>query len=118
MLDPSSPFHRADGRLRGGGERRRPGRPKALFGFVRDRIVLHASTFAKLDPAERAAFVREKAMVVRDIVKRRDIFRGDRSEIHQRLVYAANREAGGRYVPGSFAGPVVLCFTRDRPVRG
>ena len=118
MLDPSSPFHRADGSLRGGGERRRPGRPKALFGFIRDRIVLHASTFAKLDPAERAAFVREKAMVVRDIVKRRDIFRGDRSEIHQRLVYAANREAGGRYVPGSFAGPVVLCFTRDRPVRG
>lgn len=118
MLDPSSPFHRADGSPRGGGGRPRGSPRRALLGFLRDRIVLHASTFAKLDPAERAAFVREKAMVLRDILRRRDIFRGDRSEIHQRLVYAANREAGGRYVPGSFAGPVVLCFTRDRPVRG
>jgi len=51
-------------------------------------------------------------------VRRRDLFRGDRSELHQRLVYAANREAGQRYVPGPFGGRVVLCFTRDRPVRG
>jgi hypothetical protein len=46
------------------------------------------------------------------------LFRGDRSELHQRLVYAANREAGQRYVPGPFGGRVVLCFTRDRPVKG
>jgi len=118
MLDPSSPFHRADGGRRGE-DAISTAEPRATVGrFVLDRIILHASAFARLKGAERRAYIREKAGVIRDIVRRRDLFRGDRSELHQRLVYAANRQAGRRYVPGSFGGPVVLCFTRDRPVRG
>ena len=119
MLDPSSPFHRADGLLRGDREIRvRKHSQGAVLRFLRDRIVLHASTLARLTAAERAAYIREKARLLREIVRRRDLFRGDRSELHQRAVHAANREAGQRYVPGSFGGPVVLCFTRDRPVKG
>ena len=90
----------------------------AVLRFLLDRIVLHASTFARLESAERAAYLRDKARLLRDIIRRRDLFRGDRSELHQRAVYAANREAGQRYVPGPFGGRVVLCFTRDRPVKG
>jgi oxalate---CoA ligase len=119
MLDPSSPFHRADGRLRGEADGDKPVKPGAtVVRFVADRIVMHATAFARLRGAQRAAFVREKLSTLRDIMKQRDLFRGDRSEYYRRLVYAANRAAGSRYVPGSFGGPAVVCLTRDRPVRG
>jgi acyl-CoA synthetase (AMP-forming)/AMP-acid ligase II/thioesterase domain-containing protein/acyl carrier protein len=119
MLDPSSPFHRADGRLRGESSARAPADPRrAMLRFLLGRVKLHASSLARLRGRERIAYLRGKIVVAREIIRDRDLFRGDRSELHQRLVYAANREAGQRYVPGSFAGKVVLCFTRDRPVRG
>jgi len=118
MLDPSSPFHAADGRPRGATADASVTPGTATAHFVLNRILLHMSTLARLKGAERAAYVRQKAGVLRDIVRRRDLFRGDRSELNQRLVHAANRQAGGRYVPGTFGGPVVLCFTRDRPIKG
>ena len=118
MLDPSSPFHAADGRRRGASAEAGVKPRTVTTRFVLNRILLHVSTLARLKGEERSAYVREKAGVLRDIVRRRDLFRGDRSELHQRLVHAANRQAGGRYVPGPFGGPVVLCFTRDRPVKG
>jgi thioesterase domain-containing protein len=119
MLDPSSPFHRADGRLRGERDGAKPPTPRTTaVRFVVDRIAMHASAFARLHGAQRAAFVREKMRTLRDIMRQRDLFRGDRSEYHQRLVYAANRAAGSRYVPGPFGGAAVVCLTRDRPVRG
>ncbi len=119
MLDPSSPFHRADGRLRGEGVLRvRTDSRRNMLRFLLGRIRLHASTIARLDGRERIAYVRDKVGIAREIVRHRDLFRGDRSELHQRLVYAANREAGQHYVPGPFGGRVVLCFTRDRPVKG
>jgi len=119
MLDPSSPFHRADGRLRGNEVVRTRTDPRRdMLRFLLGRIRLHASTLARLDGRERIAYLRDKAGIAGEIVRRRDLFRGDRSELHQRLVYAANREAGQHYVPGPFGGRVVLCFTRDRPVKG
>ena len=119
MLDPSSPFHRADGRLRRDLEARTPTNARlTVLRFLLDRIMLHSSMLARMNGAERAAYIREKSGVLREMVRRRDLFRGDRSEIHQRRVYAANRHAGQRYVPGTFGGPVVVCLTRDRPTRG
>jgi len=119
MLDPSSPFQRADGRLRGDGAVRARTDPRRhMLRFLLGRIRLHASTLARLDGRERIAYLRDKARIAREIVRDRDLFRGDRSELHHRLVYAANREAGQHYVPGPFSGRVVLCFTRDRPVKG
>ena len=118
MLDPSSPFHAADGRRRGEGSGAGVKPRTATAHFVLKRILMHVSTLARLKGAQRTAYVREKAGILRDIVRHRDLFRGDRSEVNQRLVHAANRQAGGRYVPGRFGGPVVLCFTRDRPIKG
>jgi hypothetical protein len=79
---------------------------------------LHARTFAAPDGVARGAYLREKAAVVRDMIARRDVFRGDRTEFHQRSVYEANQRAGHGYVPAPYGGPTVLCFTRGRPVRG
>ncbi|HEX9835929.1 MAG TPA: thioesterase domain-containing protein, partial [Alphaproteobacteria bacterium] len=119
MLDPSPPFTNAVGRSRGrmAGPLRRSNR----FGtarFLLDRVNLHARTIASLRGAERRAYLRQKIELIGDILRHRDLFRGDRSELIERSVNEANLRAGRHYIPGPYAGPTVLCFTRDRPVLG
>jgi acyl-CoA synthetase (AMP-forming)/AMP-acid ligase II/thioesterase domain-containing protein/acyl carrier protein len=119
MLDPSSPFFSEDGRRRGDNGLRPPrARRASVARFVFDRVRLIARSFAQLNGAERRALISEKMRVLLQTIRQRDLFRGDRSELYARAVYQANRAAGRRYVPGPFGGPVVLCFTADRPVRG
>jgi hypothetical protein len=118
MLDPSPPFSNADGRPRG--QRARRGGHFGRFRtarFIFDRVKLHARTIARLRGAERRAYVRQKLALIADIFVQRDLFRGDRSELYERSVVEANLRAGRRYIPGPYAGPTVLCFTRDRPLR-
>jgi acyl-CoA synthetase (AMP-forming)/AMP-acid ligase II/thioesterase domain-containing protein/acyl carrier protein len=119
MLDPSSPFHNADGRPRGTGTRRPAGKVEAsVMRFVLARAALYARTLAKANWAQRRAFLAEKLATLGAMIRERDLFRGDPSELHARAVYQANRAAGSAYVPGPFDGPVLLCFTAGRPVRG
>ena len=106
MLDPSSPFHRAAGRQRGHENVRARINPRRdMLRFLLGRIRLHASTLARLDGGERVAYLRDKAGIARDIVRRRDLFRGDRSELHQRLVYAANPRGRSALRPRSVQRP-------------
>jgi len=119
LLDASPPLTDAEGRPR----RPEPAKTKAssialLARFVRDRIALYARSLTRLRGAERRAFLREKLGIIGQMIKQRDPFRGDRSELFQRAVYEANRRAGRTYIPGPYSGPTILCFTRDRPVRG
>ena len=117
MLDPSSPLFSADGRPRGAAVVGRVSKRQVRARLVYDRLRSNAVSFAKLRGAARAAFVREKLDTLRGIIRHRDVFRGDRRDLCHRAVYTANRQAGRRYVPGSFTGPTVLCFTRDRERR-
>jgi len=119
MLDPSSPFFNADGRPRGATADAQQAGPRPHLGrFILDRIAMYAKTMMALRGAELRAFVREKIATVRGMIAQRDLFRGDRCELYQRAVYAANRQAGRAYVPGSFNGPTVLCFTSGRKSPG
>jgi acyl-CoA synthetase (AMP-forming)/AMP-acid ligase II/thioesterase domain-containing protein/acyl carrier protein len=119
MLDPSPPFYGPDGRRRSAtGVRRRTVRRASVTRFIVDRAVLLAKKLAKLNGAQRRALIRQKLGVLRGMIEQRDLFRGDRSELHARAVYQANREAGSCYVPGPFAGPVVMCFTAQRAIGG
>jgi thioesterase domain-containing protein len=119
MLDPSPPWTDAEGHPRG---RRtwtaQVSKPSLFARFVLDRVMLHYHSLVRLHGAERRAYLREKLGIVQQMIRQRDAFRGDRSELVQRAVYEANRRAGGAYIPGPYAGPTILCFTRDRPVRG
>jgi len=119
LLDASPPLTDAEGRPR----RPEPAKTKAsntalLARFVRDRIALYARSLMRLRGAERRAFLREKLGIIGQMIKQRDPFRGERSELIQRAVYEANRRAGRAYIPGPYSGPTILCFTRDRPIRG
>lgn len=119
MLDPSAPFHGASGKPRGDPSSTKAERSDPpVVRFILDRVALHASTLIRLRSKERRAYIREKLGALRSMIEHKDLFRGDRSELYQRAVYAANRAAGRRYVPGTFNGPTVVCFTLGRPVQG
>lgn len=116
MLDPSAPFHHGDGTPRGPA-RRAPRAENAALHILKNRIVRYGASVMALKGEERRKFVREKLATLRDIVQQRDLFRDARYEVYQRAVFAANRTAGRHYIPGTYNGPVVLCFTRDRQVQ-
>jgi thioesterase domain-containing protein len=119
LLDPPPPFSSAKRPRRGGMSGVRHASPRQiLLRFVFDRIKQHTLLFMKLRGAERRVFLREKLATLRGIIQHRDVLRGDRRELHQNAVSAANRQAGRSYVPGPFSGPTVICFTRDRKSRG
>jgi acyl-CoA synthetase (AMP-forming)/AMP-acid ligase II/thioesterase domain-containing protein len=119
MLDPSPPFFNDDGRPRGATAAAQQTVQRPHLGrLILERIATGAKTMMALRGAERRAFIRAKVATVRSMIAHRDPFRGVRSELYQRAVYAANRQAGRAYVPGSFSGPTVLCFTSGRKSSG
>jgi thioesterase domain-containing protein/acyl carrier protein len=113
MLDAPSPFSDGEGRRRGSPVRGTPGW-KLLTQYALGRMRKHVTSLMELQGSERTAFLREKMAATLAIVRTRDVFRGDRRRFGRRAVYAANRQASRNYVPGPFAGPVVLYLTRDR----
>jgi len=119
MLDPSPPFTDGEGRPRGPqvGYRRNPAR-YATARFLWNRIVLHTRTIASLSGAKRLGYLREKLAQLGDVLRQRDVFRGDRSELNQLSVQQANYHAGMNYIPGPYRGAAIIRFSRDRPIRG
>jgi len=84
-------------------------------GFIASRLKLYWRTFRELSPGERSAYLNERFRVLADILRQRDLFRGDNSELRRRKVLAANRAAVRSYEPASIDCPVQLLFTTDRP---
>lgn len=119
LLDPSPPFTNSRG-LPYASLPVRPGSRGRLLlpRFVAGRLRTYADEFRRLDRRQRAAFLRAKLALVRDIALRRDIFRGDRSEFHAIGVHQANRAAGRHYVPGPYGGQVILVLTEGRVAPG
>lgn len=119
MLDPSPPFTNSRGLPR------IPTATKAaahdwarLPRFFARRLRMYASEIRRLNGPQRVAFLRAKLGLVREIVARRDLFRGDRSEINRVAVYEANRLAGRDYVPVSYGGRAVVALTDGRVPEG
>src|SRR5262249_7849876 len=80
MLDPSPPFTGAAGRPRGAvaASRSSPGWPP-LVRFVCDRLALHGRALLGLRGDARRAYVRAKLGMIGEVIRQRDLFRGDRS---------------------------------------
>lgn len=82
--------------------------------FVASRLKLYWRTLRDLPAGERRAYLGERLRVLADIVRQRDMFRGDDSEFRRRKVQAANRQAVRSYRPSAVDCPVRLLFTSDR----
>jgi oxalate---CoA ligase len=119
MLDPSPPFTDSEARPRGESALHARARQRSrLLRFVLGRMRLYAAELRHLDGPARRAFVRAKLKLVREIILRRDLFRGDRRELHAKAVYEANHAAGQHYIPGPYAGAAIVVFTEGRVTVG
>jgi thioesterase domain-containing protein/acyl carrier protein len=83
--------------------------------FLASRLHLYWRSLRALPAGERGRYVGERLRTAREILRQRDLFRGDRSELRRREVTDANASAARRYVPPAYAGPVHLLFTAGRP---
>jgi hypothetical protein len=79
---------------------------------------LYADEMRHLDGPARRAFLRAKLTVVREIILRRDLFRGDRRELNSKAVLEANHAAGQHYLPGPYAGAAIIALTEGRVTAG
>lgn len=119
MLDPSPPFTDSQGRPRSPSPiSARSQDWSRLPRFLGRRFRSYASEVRQIDGPQRTAYLHAKLGVVRDLVVRKDLFRGDRSEMHRIAVYEANQRAGRRYGPGPYHGPVIVAFTDSRVLTG
>jgi len=119
LLDPSAPFS---------DRRDRPRRARPIVDrliartrvprFVWGRLRMLAHAMMDAPDGNRVALLRTKLGVLCGIAAQRDLFRGDRRELHAMGVLEANRVAARRYVPGPYDGPTILCLTSDRPISG
>ncbi len=110
MLDPPPPATQANT-----GKRGSSAGTVSVPRFIASRLKLYWHTLRELSPAERSAYLNERFRVLADILRQRDLFRGDDSELRRRKVLAANRAAVRGYIPASIDCPVHLLFTTDRP---
>jgi thioesterase domain-containing protein len=68
-----------------------------LTRFVAKRVRRYARQIGSLRPRQKAELIGSKIKVVGEIVRKRDLFRGDERQFHQRRVKAANVRALRRY---------------------
>lgn len=87
-----------------------------MLGFLRDRRRLYAETYRLLDPAERRQWLRSKMGALWNKIRHLDLMRGNRFEIRQRKLEAANIAAAQNYEPGRYAGETRVLITADRVV--
>jgi len=72
-------------------------RGAAFTSFVARRLRLYLKQMRPLGYRQRVQSVGSKLKLVAEIVQKRDVFRGDHRQFHQRRVYAANLRALRRY---------------------
>ncbi|MFW2405969.1 MAG: thioesterase domain-containing protein, partial [Gammaproteobacteria bacterium] len=86
----------------------------SLRGFLRDRLRLYAENYRSLQPAERREWLRDKRRALWNKVWQGDLLRGNRFEIRQRRVEAANIAAARDYYPRRYEGQTRILLTADR----
>jgi len=93
-----------------------PGPRPTLPGFVRDRARMYVATWRALEPGERADWLRHKGAVLMEKLRHRDVLHGNRFELRQRRVEAANLEAARDYRARPWDGPTRVLLTADRAI--
>jgi aspartate racemase len=84
--------------------------------FVGQGISRHLSNLRGKSRAEWWAAVRVVLGIVGQMIRQRDVYRGDRNVLYQDVVTAANYEAMANYVPREYRGRLHLFVASERPV--
>jgi aspartate racemase len=84
--------------------------------FILSRAALYLRTMALMTRRERMRFLAGKARMIKEMIVKRDPFRGDSSEFHRAAVTQANLVAFQSYAPKPYPGPAVQFRAVDRNV--
>jgi amino acid adenylation domain-containing protein len=80
-------------------------RPWIFFGRAVGR---HLGALRGLPPDEVFRYLRGSGAIIKEIILRRDVYRGDRYKRYREIVVDATHRAASRYVPAPYPGPVLL----------
>jgi thioesterase domain-containing protein len=94
------------------------GAPAALrpLSFLVRGLSRHLGVMLRLPPREAFRYFRENGAIVKEMILRRDIYRGDRYRRYRDLVWEANYRAGSRYIPAAYAGRILLFLADNQKV--
>jgi amino acid adenylation domain-containing protein len=92
------------------------GRASAKIRFILERLQLYRTTLTQLHGRQRLRYLADRFKLCMEIVARRDLFRGSRSEFYLSLVRETNLRAFQLYKPCAYSGPVVLFCAEGREV--
>ncbi len=92
-----------------------PSEPSTL-GFVVERVRLLLKTFLEKQGEERRLWLKEKWSVLIRKLRHRDLLHGNKLEMAQQRVEAANLAANRRYRPRPYEGMIHTLITSDRPI--
>src|ERR1051326_2953502 len=86
------------------------GPPAALHPliFLARGLSSHFGVAKKLPLREAFRYVREHSSIIKEMILRQDVYRGNRYKRYSNLVWEANCRAGSRYVPAPYAGSILL----------
>jgi thioesterase domain-containing protein len=69
-----------------------------------------------LPPREGFRYLRENSVIVKEMILRRDVYRGDRYKRYANYVMEATYRAGSRYIPAAYAGRILLFLADNRHI--
>ena len=84
-----------------------PGALRPLIFLVRG-LGRHLGIMLNLSPGEAVRHLRENVAIVKEMIRRRDIYREGRYRHYIELLAEANYRAGSRYIPAAYAGRILL----------
>jgi thioesterase domain-containing protein len=85
--------------------------------FIAQGIGRHSRALAGLHPREWLVYLRKKLRIIKEMIVKKDLYRGDRSILYENAVTAANYEALSAYEPRPYPGKVHLILAEDRVVK-
>lgn len=91
-----------------------PPRPVTVLRVIRNRLRSYWQTFTQLRGRERLGFLKSRLTIAKEIITKRDLFRGSRTELNLAVVRRANKTAVHRYKPEAYPGSVVLFLAEGR----
>ena len=91
-------------------------RSAAFVEILAGRLRLQAATLARLRGRQWLHYLGERLGTVKQMIVQRDVFRGDRTELHLQTVIQANLAALNQYAPRVYPGRAVFFRAAERNV--
>jgi amino acid adenylation domain-containing protein len=86
--------------------------------FAVQGILRHLRVFSNISPRQWVGNIKEKGRIIKEMVKSRDLYRGERSRLYQNLVENANLRAFRRYLPQPYRGRIIFIMPSNRDIKG